>query len=576
MLFWAVAVPISHAQPADLPPVAPIMECSQLAQVDLSGLKDASARVTSTVSVGDAQTGGHCRVLGYVTPKVSFEVHLPLAGWTQRYLQAGCGGLCGNLNVRVSNADGCAPAQRGELAVASTDMGHSSSEAAWQEDAQRRIDFAYRGVHVTALAAKALIEKFYGQKPKYSYFAGCSDGGREALMEAQRYPEDFNGITAGAPAMNFITQNTFYHAWNSRMNTGADGNPILTAHKLPILHAAAVAACDEIDGLRDGLIGDPRACRFDPSVTQCRPGQDTTSCLTTAEVNVAREIYRGAHDAQGRQLVISGPQPGSELAWQGVYIPNGPGQGVMSTQISTEVIKYMAFPNNPPPGYSLADFRFGLATFKEIAPMHAIYDATDPDLSAFSKAGGKLILWHAWSDSHISPLNTIAYYKAMQERMGESLVARFARLYMFPGGYHCDGGEGPFSVDLLSPILAWVERGSAPNALLASHVVGGRRDAGGRGGPDDARGATRDAGARGRGPSAPAVIDRTRPVFPYPQVTRYKGSGSIDEAANFEAARPTSSSPEKFDWAGSSFFSPGYERWCKANGPQWQCGVDRR
>jgi hypothetical protein len=523
------------ASAAELPAVAPVVACEQLARADFSGLQEAPLHITSATEVRDAPPAGYCRVQGYVEPKVSFEVRLPLSGWTQRYLQTGCGGLCGNLNVRVSNADGCGPAQRGELAVASTDMGHRSGDGVWQEDPQKRIDFAYRGVHVTALAAKALIEKFYGQKPRYSYFAGCSDGGREALMEAQRFPADFNGITAGAPAMNFITQNTFYHGWNARVNTAADGNPILTADKLPILHSAAVAACDELDGLKDGLISEPRACKFDPAVTQCKPGQDPGTCLSAAQAETARQIYRGAHDAAGRQLVISGPQPGSELSWRGVYIPNAPGQRVMSTQISTEVIKYMAFEKNPPPGYTLADFRFDQATFQAIAPMHAIYDATDPDLSAFSKAGGKLILWHGWADPHISPLNTIAYYKAMQELMGAGRVAQFTRLYLFPGGDHCGGGEGPFSVDLLSPIMAWVERGSAPDALVASHLPGGGRDR--------------------------ATVDRTRPVYPYPQIARYKGSGNIDEAANFEAALPKTPWPEKFDWMGSSFFSAGYEKW---------------
>jgi feruloyl esterase len=488
---------------------------------------------------------------------VNFEVRLPRAGWTQRYLQTGCGGLCGNLNVRVGNADGCAPAQRGELAVASTDMGHRSGEGVWQDDPQARIDFAYRGVHVTALAAKALIEKFYGQKPRYSYFAGCSDGGREALMEAQRFPEDFNGITAGAPAMNFITQNTFYHGWNARVNTGPDGAAILTADKLPALHAAAVAVCDELDGLKDGLIDDPRACKFDPAAAQCKPGQDPGVCLTAAQVDAARKIYQGAHDAEGRQLVISGPQPGSELAWRGVFVPNAAGQGTMSAQTSTEVLKYMAFAKNPPATYTLADFQFDQATFRAIAPMHAIYDSTDPDLAAFAKAGGKLILWHGWSDPHISPLNTIAYYKAMQQSMGEESVAGFTRMYLFPGGYHCGGGDGPFTVDLLSPIMAWVERRMAPDALLAAHTAGG-------------------PGGRGPGPAARSAPDRTRPVFPYPRIARYKGKGSIDDAANFEGANPKAPLSERFVWLGSSFFSAGYEQWCGANGKDLACGSGRK
>ncbi|HEY3444348.1 MAG TPA: tannase/feruloyl esterase family alpha/beta hydrolase [Paludibaculum sp.] len=552
LLVSAASTPAWTQEPS-LPALAPITECAELAKADFSRLQDAPLHITSAAEVRDAQPAGYCRILGVVSPKVNFEVRLPLAGWTQRYLQTGCGGLCGNLNIRVNNADGCLPAQRGEFALASTDMGHRSGDGVWQENSQQRIDFAYRGVHVTAVAAKALIEKFYGHKPRYSYFAGCSDGGREALMEAQRYPEDFDGITAGAPAMNFITQNTFYHAWNSRVNTSAGGAAILTADKLPALHAAAVAACDEIDGLKDGLINDPRACKFDPADTQCKPGQDPATCLTAAQVDVARKLYQGAHDAAGRQLVISGPQPGSEVAWRGVFVPNTPGQSVMSTQISTEVIKYMAFARNPPPQFTLADFRFDQATFQAIAPMHAIYDSTNPDLSPFAKAGGKLILWHGWSDPHISPLNTIAYYKAMQGLMGEARVTRFASLYLFPGGYHCGGGDGPFSVDLLSPITAWVERGIAPGSLLASHTAG-----------------------QGSTPAQRPAVDRRRPVFPYPQIARYKGSGSLDDAASFEASSPAKPLPEKFDWYGSAFFSAGYEQWCQPNGNELACQGARK
>jgi feruloyl esterase len=264
----------------------------------------------------------YCKVSGYVSPEVRFEVRLPIKTWTQRFVQTGCGGLCGNLNIRLSNDASCAPAQNGGLVLASTDMGHSGGmNAAWAEDhPQRAIDFAYRGVPVTTLAAKAITTAYYGQKPKYSCFAGCLDGGREALMEAERYRDDFDGITAGAAAMNFITQ---------------------TAAQLPVLHAAAVEACDALDGLKDGLISVPTACRFDPGVVQCKDGQDTAHCLSAAQADVARKIYRGANDGHGHQLVISGPQYGSELAWEGVYIPRTENQPVMSAGISVGTFRYL-------------------------------------------------------------------------------------------------------------------------------------------------------------------------------------------------------------------------------------------
>ncbi len=556
------------AGPANLPAVAPVMDCAALAQADLTKVADAPMHVTAAVPVMDGQPAPYCKVTGYVEPKVNFEIHLPLSTWTQRYLQTGCGGLCGNLNLRPMAASGCAPADHGELATAATDMGHKSSDAGWEDDARLMIDFAYRGQHVTAVAAKALITKYYGQAPKYSYFNGCSDGGREALMEAQRYPGDFNGIVAGAPAMNFITQNTFYHAWNARTNSGTSAETVLTADKLPVLHAAALAACDELDGLKDKVIGDPRACKFDPAVTQCKAGQDPGACLTAAQVDIARKIYQGANDGKGQQLVISGPVAGSEMAWSGVYVPQAPGGRIGSTGYSTEVIQYMAFAKNPP---TLADFKFDEATFKIIAPMHAVYDATDPNLKPFAGAGGKLILWHGWSDGDISPLNTINYYKAMQDAMGVDAAAKFARLYVLPGVQHCGGGDGTADVDWLSPIMAWTERGAAPNALLGSH-----RPQPARGGPGSAPGAQGAAGGRGAAPAAQLPVDRTRPVYPYPMVARYKGTGNPDEAANFEGAAPKAPMPEKFNWLGASFYSSGYQQWCTATGKDLNCSAAKK
>ena len=512
----------SCAYTANLAPVSPVMECEQLKNADFTGVTDASIRITDATPVPTGQPAPYCKVQGVISPQVEFEVRLPLKGWTQRFLQTGCGGLCGNTNIRVSNADTCEVAQHGEFALASTNMGHKGPGGNWGDDPALRIDFAYRGVHVTTLAAKAIIAKYYGRPAKYSYFAGCSDGGREALIEAQRFPDDFDGITAGAPAMNFITQNTFYHGWNARMNTDAKGHAILTADKLPILHSAVVAACDALDGLKDGLISDPRACHFDPSLVQCKSAdQSPDTCLSAEQVDVARKVYQGAHDSANHQLVISGPQPGSELAWRGVFVPDNPSQPVMSQMFAIDTLKHLAFEQNPPPTFTLADFHFNQETFNALQRGHELYDSTNPDLSAFADHGGKLILWHGWSDPHISPLNTIAYFSAVQKIMGAARAEEFLRLYLFPGGYHCGGGDGPFGVDLLSPIMAWVEAKAVPHKLIASHLK----------------------------------PDSTRPVFPYPLVAIYIGKGSIDDAANFVAKPPTQKFNDQPDWLGASFFS---------------------
>ena len=363
--------PAASVSSATLSAVSPIMDCAKLTAVEMNRQVGAKTFITSAVAVPDGTPAPYCRVNGYVEPMVKFEVRLPLTEWTQRFVQTGCGGLCGDLNIRLGNADGCYPAAHGELALASTDMGHSGGMDGkfGEEDYQLRIDFAYRGVHVTTLAAKALIAAYYGQPAKYSYFAGCSDGGREALMEAQRFPEDFNGITAGAPAMNFTTQNTFYHGWNALKNSGAGGRPILTADKLPILHKAVLDACDAADGLKDGLISEPLSCHFDPAAVQCKAGHDDGTCLSAAQVQAARNIYAGAHDAEGNKLVLSGPLPGSELAWQGVYVPAAGGARIMSSMISAGSLKNLVYEKNPPADYTLADLKFPPAALLELVAL---------------------------------------------------------------------------------------------------------------------------------------------------------------------------------------------------------------
>lgn len=593
LLAQEATVPQAAVGPALLSAVAPVAECGNLAAADIGAAVGAPTHITSAVAVENGKPAPYCDVKGYVEPAIKFEVRLPLAGWTQRFVQTGCGGLCGQLNIRLGNDEGCLPSTHGELALASTDMGHSGGMDGQfgEKDYQLRIDFAYRGVHSTTLAAKALIAKFYGQAARYSYFAGCSDGGREALMEAQRYPNDFNGITAGAPAMNFTTQNTFYHGWNARVNTGADGHPILTADRLPILHKAVLDMCDAQDGVKDGLIGNPLACHFDPAVVECKPGQDPASCLTSAEVRVARDIYAGAHSANGDKLVISGLLPGSELAWAGVIVPSKGQDRAMGSMISTGTLKYLAYDKNPPQGYSLADLKFDAQTFAATTKLHSLYDATDPDLTPFASAGGKLILWHGLADPHISPVNTIAYYTAMQELMGKPAVNNFARLYLFPGGYHCGGGEGPFNVDLMSAIMAWVENAHAPYALIASHAperAFGMPPAGvplpdrppmgapgmPAGGPPP--GAGPGNGSMGGPPRdfprpAAAKSDRTRPVFPYPLTAKYIGTGSFDDAKNFVAGPPDPAPASRLKWLGSSFYSAHYEQWCTGSGASMTC-----
>ncbi|MGI4878913.1 MAG: tannase/feruloyl esterase family alpha/beta hydrolase [Janthinobacterium lividum] len=555
----AIAAPQNVAMTVDLPVKQPVRDCSDLQGIDLSGIGGAGSRVTK---VGETTSNGTavCSVEGTLAPSISFRVDLPTGTWTQRYMQLGCGGLCGRLSLQVGVANGCPTFEAGGFVFASTDMGHEGQDTAWGKDPQKRVDFAYRSLHLTALAAKALIRRFYGQAERFSYFNGCSDGGREALVMAQRFPDDFNGIIAGAAAMNFQVQNSLYHGWQARSNTGADGKPILLAPRLPILHRAVVAACDTLDGQKDGLISAPSLCHFDPVAVQCEAGtSDTAQCLTAAEVEVARKFYAGPRDAQtGERLTVGAPQFGSELAWAGVYVPQAAGQPIFSSTIAMQAMQHLIFENDAPA--TLADLQFTRATFDRLRPRHPLYDATNPDLSAFAARGGKLILWHGWADPQISPINTIAYHEAVRRQMGVAKADSFERLYLLPGVYHCSGGEGPSLIDLVTPIMAWVERGAAPDALLTRQDTS--THANGFGQPVAA---TRSAAGA---PSAAApvvspnmtsarapVLARSRPVYPYPYIAEYKGSGDPNAASSYRRGKPlaVASIPA---WTGADFYEP--------------------
>jgi feruloyl esterase len=593
----------AHAQlpTADLPIVKPSGDCVALATTDLA--KAAGAAVTAEASVIDTPKGQFCHVTGTIAPSIGFEVDLPVARWTQRFLQAGCGGLCGNINASIGNAGGCLPALDGQFVVAASDLGHkgamgSPDEGAFAHDPQKRIDFAYRANHVTALVAKALIRTYYGQAPRYSYFSGCSDGGREALMEAERFPEDFDGISAGAPAMLFQVQNSFYHAWTTAANLRSDGSPILLSARLPVLHAAVVSHCDLLDGTKDGLLGDPRACMVDPAWVRCKAGTtDTSDCLTSEEWAAAARLYAGPSDAQGQRFLPGGLQPGSELQWA-PFIPRDattrPRNG-MVTSMAPVVYRKPGADDAVP-----ARFPFTTAQFARVNELHSLNDATNTDLDGFVRHGGKLVMWHGWSDSSIAPMISVAYHEAVRRRMGPAATDAFLRLFMLPGVGHCGGGDGFAQIDTLSPLMAWVEHGAAPARLIADKVPdrgmgpGGPPGRGGalsgpRGGPDDRNGphpggpmasagggpangpdgrSGPPTGPRGfpGGPRQPAPYARaaqpalaSRPILPFPALAVYDGDGEPTQTASYRlksAVIPVKPTPT---WFGASLIGPDFQ-----------------
>ena len=562
----AVAAPT----PAPLDAVSPVTTCASLVHADLAQDVGAVVHIASAEE-GTIEGARYCQVDGVIDGRIRFELRLPVTGWTQRYVQVGCGGLCGVLEVRLEHADDCRPAQDHALALASSDMGHSGrsmGDGSFGKDPQARIDFAYRGVHLTAVAAQRLIREYYGRRAKFAYFSGCSDGGREAMMEAERFPRDFDGIAAGAPAMNFQVQNSFYHAWMYAANHRSDGTAILTAAKLPALHAAALASCDALDGVKDGVIVDPRACHFDPADAECRSGQaPNDQCLTAEEVTVARKFYGGPRDAAGHRFTIGGPQVGSELAWRDVYVPESAAGVVMSQEAALGTLRYLAFAKNPGANYSLNDFHFDQATFQQLQALHPLYDATDTDLSRFESRGGKLILWHGWSDPHISPINTIAYYQAVRRFLGAPRTARFLRLFLFPGMYHCSGGDGFGAFDVLTPLMSWVEGGAAPDRIIAGHVA---IEVPPEPPPTNKAGRMIPPPPAG-GPHGMMPVTRTRPVFSYPAVPKYYGTGSIDEAASYVAGAPLNVEPAAYDWEGAMFMAPGFHKDCSMNEGRLVC-----
>jgi feruloyl esterase len=540
----AVAQTASPATPtraaAEPSVVTPKVDCAALASQDLSGVPGAPA-VIGTASVVTAPQGWEaCDVKGTVAPQIQFEVLLPTKTWRQRYLQTGCGGFCGSLSINAQAATGCVPLTRGDFVMASNNEGHVGAggfDGVFGADPQLRVDYGYRSDHAVSMVVKQLIKIYYGQGPRYSYFDGCSQGGHQGLTEAQRYPGDFDGIVAGAPASIFTALNVWYQGWNALANTDAKGGPILTAGKLPALHAAVLAECDGKDGLVDGQIDDPRACTFDPASLRCA-GADSPSCLTAAQVDVVRKLYAGPRDERGRRMYPGGQAMGSELAWIAWVVPPAPGATTITQNIAINTIKYLAF-RSPRPTMTLRDLRFDAATFRTTAEQSGIYDATDPDLSAFRARGGKLILWHGWADQAISPYGTVAYYHAVTERMGgRQATEKFARLFMLPGVNHCGGGQAPNTFDALTPVLDWVERGVAPDRLVATETQNGS-------------------------------VVRTRPIFPYPLVARYDGTGSTDDAVNFTATPPPVNYNDAIPWLGS--FRSGYEETCAWKDGHWVC-----
>jgi hypothetical protein len=400
-----------------------------------------------------------------------------------------------------------------------TDMGHKSTlvDAAWAADnLQGKIDFADRSTHETALAGKAIGAAYYGRAARYNYFLGCSTGGRQALVEAERFPEDFQGIVAVAPALN-ETGASIQLTWSLLANR-LDGHNILPASKLSMLHQAVVAACDMNDGLRDGLIGDPKLCRFDPAKLACH-GADAPTCLTPAQVGVIQKIYAGPpNTVSGLPNFTGGAPLSSEGHWGPGYIGAGDAMGTTGV-LETEFWRYLGFPQSEGAGWTLDRFDFNRDPAR-IGEMEKLYGAGDPDLRAFKAVGGKLLLVHGLSDDNVVPGGTIDFYEGVTRFMGGGAqTTPFMRLFEVPGMNHCTGGEGAYAIDYMEVLEAWTEAGQAPDRLIGLHPKDGVQI------PYLGVGLSLDA----------AQIAFRRPMYLWPAETVYRGAGDPNEPASWDA-----------------------------------------
>jgi len=434
-----------------------------------------------------------CRVELTLTPSpdsdIKSEVWLPISGWNGKFQQVGNGAFAGSIQYGA-----LADALRRGYAAASTDTGHTGPGATFAlGHPEKLIDWGYRAVHETAVHSKSTISNFYGMGPKLSYFTGCSGGGRMAFQEAQRYPADFDAILAGAPAYDRVNESlAFMMKFKATHETPAS---VIPPAKYPAIHRAALDACDALDGLKDGLIGDVLNCHFDPKVIECKAG-DTVECLTPPQVEAARKIYAGTKHPRTGELIFPGLEPGSELNWTAVTGGDAP------LDVGSDVFKYMLFqdPKWDPATFDLA------RDYDRIRKLDNLgLSPTSANLEPFAARGGRLLIYQGWSDPNVSPRSPLMYYDRLVKAIGQKRVDESVRLFYAPGMGHCGGGEGPNVFDALTPLEQWREQGKAPASISATHSSNG-------------------------------AVDRSRPLCPYPQIARYKGTRNVDQAENFFCA----------------------------------------
>jgi Tannase and feruloyl esterase len=494
---------------APTPTAKPAIACHELLSLTSYDLSVISA----TVIPASSGAPEHCRIRAMVQPEINIEVNLP-AAWNNRLYMFGNGGWAGESFEAAGRINNRARGLKAGFVTAATDTGHSAANepgASFALNRQKLLDFGFRSLHVTAETAKLLTRAYYGAGPAKSYYEGCSQGGRQGLTLAQRFPNDFDGIVAGSPGL----YQTATHLARAYWMQGLNANPFPAA-KLGLLANKVYEQCDAKDGLKDGLIDNPLRCDFEPArdLPHCAAGTDQPDCFTPDQIKSLDRIY-GDVMSQGKRFFPGWPVgaeiagPNGQSGWIGQEI-NGPNSFGAWTTYGYNFLRFVLPPSKSGPIDEDPVKAFSQFDIDKYAPraeeFHQILDANDPDLSAFRRHGGKLLMYYGWADPQLNPRMGVEYYEQVKEKMGDS-TTDFFRLFMVPGMFHCGGGVGTSVFDAATPLVDWVEASKAPQRIEASRVVTGK-------------------------------VVRTRPLCAYPQVARYKGAGSIDESANFTCVNP--------------------------------------
>jgi hypothetical protein len=515
---WGVVLTLGLAlAAAPLPAVAaapsgdrlPVIGCEELVGTDLSAVLGTTGAVSAAAVAGTGDAA-YCAVSIRAGGATEIEARMPLQTWEGRYLQLGCGGMCGAVRFAVSPAADTAFAlESNSFVVAATNEGHNGpAMLGGGESNELRADYGYRANHWTSVAVEHLIEAFYGQGADFSYFTGYSDGGRAAIVEAQRYPDDFDGILAGAPAIYTSESLTAAFIWRGIWAAELDDAA------RTVLADAAMAVCDPADGVADGQISDPRGCDVDPETLRCPDGA-SAGCLSAEQADAARRLYEGPRTEEGEYLHPGGLPEGSERNW-----PTGPGP------VPTDYGRYLAFPDPLDESWTWEDFTFTRETYDALQPMARVYNADngkDPDLRGFDASGGKLLVWYGLADASTGQDSTLDWYAQVQERSGGlAATQEFARLYQVPGLYH-GGGYIDYRLELLPELIRWVEQQEAPETVMAT---------------------------------ATTPVARTYPLYPYPDRAAFTGVGDVTDAANWVRESPPTAPVDHFPWLGNPAAAP--------------------